>query len=301
MPSEPASSARVAPLALAPGVKHVFIADSAGNDVTIYNRKLMTRQLTGFDESQLLTTDSAGNLYVANSAADDVEVFAPPYRNKPSWTIAASGEAPSDAAVARDGTVALIGCHLNGSQCHGAQISFFANAHAPSPCATVRGTVELWAVYAGAFDASGTLYIAGLDKIYTRAHLASIGGECHATKLLRLQSTTKIHFAAGVAVDRTGNIVTIDAGDLSRGAALDVFAPPQPGSRTLELVSQNALLDTSVVSSFALTKDGSALYTAEPRDSLEYAYPQGGYALGELDPPHADLIEGVAVTPAEVP
>ncbi len=299
--TERASSGRAARLDLAPGVTHVFIADSVGNVVTIYKKNEKIRQLTGFDESQLLATDAAGNLFVANSAADSVEVFAPPYRNKPTFTISAPDESPAGVAVAKDGTVALIGCHLQGSQCHGAVVNFFANARAQSPCATVRGTVELWAIFSGAFDAQGTLYVAGLNEIYTRAHLGAVSGECSATKMIRLQPTTKLHFAAGVAVDPSGNIATIDAGDPSRGAVLDVFSPPSPGSRTLKLLSQNALAATGVVSSFALTKDGTALYTAEPRDSLEYAYPGGGNPLGELNPPRADAIEGVAVTPAEVP
>ena len=45
------------------------------------------------------------------------------------------------------------------------------------------------------------------------------------------------------------------------------------------------------------------LYTAEPHYSLEYAYPGGGYLEAQLTPPPSsgNLIEGVAVTPAEQP
>lgn len=82
-----------------------------------------------------------------------------------------------------------------------------------------------------------------------------------------------------------------------------MFAAPKFGSRQLKLVTQGALDDTGIVSSFALTKDGTRLFTAEPHYSLEYAYPNGGTEIGQLTPPPSggDLIEEVAVTPAELP
>jgi DNA-binding beta-propeller fold protein YncE len=301
-PAASAIRAAVAPLNLAPGVKHVFISDSVGNVVTIYNKDGSSRQLMGFEESQLLATDRAGNLYVANTEAHNIEVFAPPYRDKPTLTISVAEEYPSAVAVAPDGTVAVIGCHASGPQCSGAGVvSFFAGASAPSPCATVRGTSALSALLSAALDARGTLYVAGLNVSYETSRLGQISGGCGAKRLMILRPNTKIFFAAGVAVDPKGNIATVDSGGPDHPTSIDVFAAPKPGSLKLMLLSQNPLGDSSVVASFALTKDGSKLYTAEPRVSLEYAYPQGGSSLGELSPYRADLIEGVAVTPAETP
>ena len=69
----------------------------------------------------------------------------------------------------------------------------------------------------------------------------------------------------------------------------------------LKLLSQQTLHDSAVVTSFALTEDGTHIYTAEPHGSLEYAYPRV-VSRGRLQPPSGgDLIEGVALTPAEVP
>ena len=289
-------------LALAPGVRHVFLADAVTNTVTIFSRGTGTRSLSGFNEPQLITTDSAGNLYVANTLDENVEVFAPPYRNAPSWTIPDSGEWPVDVAVAKDGTVAVINiCRASGTQCGGAgSVSFFSNAHAESPCATVsRGTIISRTLAAG-FAADGTLYVAGVNN-YITSRLGVIAGECGAKKLAALHPSTAIHFAAGVQVDTKGNIATVDSGGPTRGTTIDVFAAPKPGSRRLQLVSQQPLDDSSVVASFALTRDGTHLYTAEPQVSNEYEYPQGGYSQGQLIPPGADLIEGVALTPAEVP
>ena len=68
-------------------------------------------------------------------------------------------------------------------------------------------------------------------------------------------------------------------------------------------MTQGTLSDTGVVIDFALNKAGTELFTAEPHYSLEYQYPDGGYAIAQFSPPPSggDVIEGVAVTPAELP
>ncbi len=248
-------------------------------------------------------TDIAGNLYVSNTIDENVEVFAPPYRNKPAWTIPDPGEWPVDTAVAKDGTVALVNiCQASGTRCGGpGSVAFFANAHDKSPCATVSGGTIISRTLSAAFARDGTLYVAGINA-YTTAKLGVVTGECSATKLEALRPSVSINFPAGVQVDPRGNVATIDSGGPTRGTTLDVFAPPRQRSVRLKLLSQQTLHDSAVVTSFALTEDGTHIYTAEPHGSLEYAYPQGGYAEGQLSPPSGgDLIEGVALTPAEVP
>lgn len=299
-----ASRSRILPNAFAPGVKRVFLADAVYNIVTIFDRAGTTRKLGGFNEPQLLTTDGAGDLYVANTEDADVEVFAPPYRSKATLTIPDPGEAPVDVAVAKDGTVAVINiCQGNGSQCRQpGSIVLFASSQATAPCATISGGTTISGPLAGAFDANGTLYVDGVNG-YTTSIVGVIAGECKATRLAKLEPTTSIHFAAGLQVDTNGNIAIVDSGGPTRGTSIDVFAPPESKSRRLKLLSQQPLLDSTVVVSFALTKDGRHLYTAEPHYSLEYSYPAGGYLEQQLAPPPSggDLIEGVALVPAEVP
>jgi hypothetical protein len=118
--------------------------------------------------------------------------------------------------------------------------------------------------------------------------------------LALLKPSAPIHFAAGVQVDRQGRVAIVDSGAPTAPTTIDVFAVSKRHSHRLKLLSQAELDDSGVVSSFALTKDGAHLFTAEPHDSLEYAYPQGGSAQAQLSPPTGgNLIEGVAVTPAE--
>lgn len=294
---------RLQPFALAPGVKHVFLADAVVNVVTIFDRSGKTRALTGFEEPQGITTDSAGTLYVANTIDNDVEEFAPPYPDKPHTVLAIAGQWPVDVAVARDGTVAVINiCRPSGSRCQApGSVYFYKNNKAQSPCAIVSGGNKISRTLWAAFDGTGTLYVAGVND-YTTTGIGRITGECAAASLTLLRSGIPIHFAAGVEVDRHGDIAIVDSGGPTQGTTVDVFAAPTGESKKLALLSKNALNDSSVVSSFVLTKSGAEFYTAEPHGSNEYAYPAGGYAEGELSPPSGgNLIEGVAVTPAEVP
>jgi hypothetical protein len=176
---------------------------------------------------------------------------------------------------------------------------FYANKKSNKPCATVRGKSGMKILW-DAFDASGNVYFAASVN-YTKVAIARISGECNATSLTVLKPNTQIVWAAGIQVDTNDNVVIVNGFGISGAPTVDVFQAV-PSSRKLKLLSQSPLSDSGTIVSFALTKDGSTLYTAEPHYSLAYAYPQGGYAEAELSPPSGgDLIEGVAVVPPAVP
>lgn len=305
-PGEGLAPARIVPRSwgLGRGVRHLFLSDAALNAVTIFGKGDKTRTLDGFDEPQGLTTDSLGNLYVANTIAENIPIFAPPYREKPRSTLDVPGQWPVDVAVAPDGTVATVNiCQASGSQCGGpGSVYFYANNQATSPCAIVSGGSKISRLLWGGFDATGTLYVAGVNH-YTTTEIGSVAGECAASALRSLRPSVTIAFPAGIQVDPTGRIAVIDSIGFSGAPRIDIFAPPKRASRQLLLVEQATLADSGVVVSFALNKDGTELYTAEPHYSLEYPYPGAGNEIGEFLPPPSggDLIEGVAVTPAEVP
>jgi DNA-binding beta-propeller fold protein YncE len=286
------------------GVRHLFLSDSVFDLVTIFGRGSSSRSISGFEESQGITTDRHGNLYVANTDANDVEVFASPYRRQAVATLATPGQWPVDVAAAKSGTVAaIIICQASGTRCGApGSVEFFANEHAKRPCASVSGGTKISRLLWGSFDAAGTLYVAGVEN-YTTAMIGAIAGGCHANSLKILQPSVSIAFAAGIQVDPQGRIAIVNSLGFSGAPQIDVFAPAKRGSRNLKLLSQNELLDSSVVSSFALSKDGAYLFTAEPHYSLAYPYPTGGSSIAQFVPPPSggDLIEGVAVTPAELP
>jgi NHL repeat-containing protein len=303
VPAAPnAHSARKLPMTLQGGAKHVFLADAVFNIVTIFNRDGSTGTLSGFDEPQGLASDGSGNLYVADTINARVAVFAPPYDNKTTSVLSDPGEWPVDVATAKDGTVAAVNiCQHSGSQCDGpGSIVFYANNTSQKPCATVRGKPYMTAMLWDGFDATGNLYFTAV-KNYSSTLIARVSGECRASSVTVLKPSSKIVWAAGIQADTHNHIVILNGFGISGAPTIDVFKA-SPTSRKLKLLSAQPLLDSGTVSSFALTKDGSTLYTAEPHYSLAYAYPNGGYAEGQLSPPSVgDLIEGVAVVPAEVP
>lgn len=283
---------------------HVFLSDAVFNRVTVFSRGGNAREITGFSEPQGMTTDGAGTLYVADTQHEAVDEFAPPYESGTKAIIQESNEFPVAVAVSPSGVVATVNiCQGSGSSCTGpGSVFFYAKGHTKVPCAKVSGGTKISRLLYAAFNASGTLYVAGVNN-YTTSRIGAIPGECSAKTLTVLQPNATVNFAAGVQIDPSGKVAVIDSNGFSGLPNIDVFAPPQPGSRILRLLSQYPLLDSSVVVTFALTKDGTKLYTAEPHYSLVYTYPFGGYALGQLSPPPSggDLIEGVALTPAEIP
>ncbi len=301
LPHGAPASVRHLPLTIAGGAKHVFLSDAVFNIVTIFNRDGTTRQLSGFQEPQGLTSDAAGNLYVADTINARAVVFAPPYRNRPASVLSDAGEWPVDVAVAKDGTVALANiCQPSGSQCIGpGSIAFYANKKSHKQCATVTGKSGMKILW-DAFDASGNLYFAA-SLNYTSVVIARIGGECNARSVIVLKPNVQIVWAAGIQVDTNNNIAIINGFGNSGAPTIDIFQAV-PSSRKLKELSAQPLLDSGTIVSFALTQDGSTLYTAEPHYSLAYGYPNGGYAEAQISPPSGgDLIEGVAVVPAAVP
>jgi hypothetical protein len=291
------------PASITKGLKHVFLADAALNTITVFSGT-GTHTITGFQEPQGITSDAAGTLYVADTVNERIQEFVPPYPNNASATLKTPGEWPVDAAVAKSGLVAaIIICKAAGSQCGGpGSVEIFANNHASSPCASVSGGTKISRLLWGGFDAAGSLYVAGVDH-YTTAVVGVVAGGCAATSLKVLKPNVAVNFVSGIQVDKSGRVAILDSQGAYGTPRLDLFAAPKPGSSKLKLIVQNFLNDSGVVVSFALSKDNTKLFTAEPHYSLEYNYPNAGFEIGVFSPGSngGDLIEGVAVTPASVP
>ncbi len=292
-----------APSGAFPGrVRHVFLADSALNKITIFDNG-GTRSLGGFEEPQGLTTDRSGTLYVANTELYEAEEFQKPYDGKPLRVLQTAPDYPVDIAVSKAGVVAVLTiCGGTGYNCYRpGSVYFYANTHATSPCAVISGNSKISRLLWGAFDAAGTLYVTG-ENDYTTARIGQITGGCAASSLEILKPNVTLTFPGGIQVDRQGRIALVDSHGFSGPPYLDVFLPPKKHSRVLAIDTQASLSDSMIVVSFALSHDGTTLYTAEPHDSIEYPYPHAGFSIGQIAPPGGgDVIEGVAVTPAEIP
>jgi len=87
-----------------PGADQVIVSDSFANTVSVFDAKgrLQTRLKKGINGPMGLATDSAGNLYVANSQDSNVLVYSQPYKSV-SLTLKEPGRYPLDVAVSKAG------------------------------------------------------------------------------------------------------------------------------------------------------------------------------------------------------
>jgi DNA-binding beta-propeller fold protein YncE len=281
-------------------VSHVFVSDATGDVVDVFAGTKQTGQITGFNEPQGLATDLAGTLYVANTDANNVEEFAPPYSNTPTAIISDGSGSPVAVAVSSNGIVAVLNICSGPSCSLPGNVAFYANGNRTLPCEVVRGGVAATPL-GGAFDHKNTLYLGALNSGRV-AQVSEIRDGCNARTITALTTSNTISFPADVQVDRSGNVAVLDVSAVS-SAQIDIYAPPTRHSKLLTLQSTAALVNAASPISFALTATGDDLFTADAgaHQAMEYAYPAGGNSVLQLNPRPPGLFEGVAVTPAEPP
>jgi len=277
---------------------HVFVSESTGNAVAIFTGKQQTKQLIGFHEPQGLTTDRSGTLYVANTAAGNIEEFAPPYANTPTAIIVDGSGAPAAVAVSTTGIVAALNICSGASCSLPGNVAFYAKGSTMLPCVVVYGGVAATPL-GGAFDDKGTLYIAALNS-GRFPQISKIRGGCKAKTITPLLTPNTLFFPSDIQVDRKDNVAVLDSPAIGV-AQIDVYAAPVAHSSKLTLLSMAQLLNAAVPIGFALTADGKHLWTADggASQAQKYAYPTGGSPSLQLNV--GGLPEGVAVTPAESP
>src|SRR5580658_3999986 len=93
--------------------KQVIVSDSSANVVSVFDAegRLQRRLRKGINYPFGITTDLAGNLYVANTGASNVLVYAQPY-NVVTFTLALPNQSPTDVAVSTTGIVGVMSSTL---------------------------------------------------------------------------------------------------------------------------------------------------------------------------------------------
>lgn len=299
IPQDAARSLSSAFSVIAAPKTYVFASDYTGNSVDVFTRATQTGRLTGFQEPEGMATDGSGTLYVADTNHRSVKVYAPPYPNTPTATIADPNGFPTTVAVARTGLVAVVNI-CNGANCNlPATVNFYSKGNTTSPCAIVP---IFQTGLAGSFDDSGNLYVGGLSDL-SRSQVGVVRGGCSAKAVFALVPSFRVQFVGGILIDTHDDIAVLD-GSVNQ---VDIFAPPAKGSMTLTLLSTAPLQSTGrATGGLALSKDGTRLYIADFKVGLisqveEYAYPAGGLALRVLSTNPPCLCEGIATSPAGVP
>jgi hypothetical protein len=281
-----------------PGVTadQVIVSDSVANAVSVFDAegRLQTRLRKGIDYPLGITTDRAGNLYVANAGASNVLVYSQPYKAV-TVTLSLPSQSPTDVAVSAAGIVGV----MSSTQPSGPGIVFFFAKGAASACAMV-GDPNWHNMYFGAFDESGNLFIDGFDRNGDPL-VGEISGGCAATSILTLSVANTISGIAGIQVVN-GNILILAQNYNTFAPEIFTYAPPSGGS----LGSPIATTELSAgieMESFAMTRGGRDLWIAHSDVAygrIEYTYP-GGRFVKSFDEPGLQSAFGIAVNPAASP
>ena len=267
----------------------IFASDDSHNVVDIYLQakgNAMVGQIVGDLYGPVgLTTDRAGNVYIANNTGGTVTIFAPPYTNFPKLTLDDAANSPADVAVSARGLVAVANFDST--------VTFY-RPHSTKPCVTV-GDPSFGAVTHDAFDDAGNLYIDGSNG--SGFTVGEIQGGCKATMMEMLSTGNAIGIlAGGIRVNKHDQIAIEDV----YGLAIYTYNRPTNGSLGNPIIT-TPLTGSACPYDFAFAASGRQLYVADclNRAVEEYSYPAGGIAEETI--PIDAQTQGVAVTPPLAP
>jgi hypothetical protein len=270
----------------------VAVSDAGTNTVNIYDESgTLQATLTGFSEPQGMTSDRLGNIYIADTANGQIQVWAPPYSGPPTL-IADPGQFPAGVDQRNNGGFLAVSNIIDQNGGPGS-ISLYRNG---SMVATITDANLQECFFLG-FDHTGNLYFTGFNTAFS----VIVGEVAHATTGGRtvqyLTTSNTISFPGAVQVNNDG---TIDIGDQSSPSQIYTYNAPSGGS--LGSPISTTFLGSSVDAvTYALKIHNHNLYTADAGNasSQEYSFPGGtleNTISGSLSVPI-----GVALTPAQMP
>jgi hypothetical protein len=268
----------------------IYVSDSSNYVVNIYplrgNNQQRVGQITGLSQPQGLATDDMRNLFIANTTASNVLVFAPGAKPILKSTLTDVGQYPVDVAVDRKtGEVAVT--NIFGVNGHPGSVSFYKPG-ATSPYKTLSSPAFL-EIYFDAYDGGGNLYIDGTNF----DGVTQVGKIAREGKKITSIEVTGVAFPGGIEVDGKGNILMED----QSGHAVDCYAsiaPYAPCGSTPLTGSEDPV-------TFALVKHDRRLYTADAKLGVasEFRFPSGGGAVNSIQV--GGQPNGVATVPATQP
>jgi hypothetical protein len=279
-----------------PGADQVIVSDSFANAVSVFDAKgrLQMRLEKGINGPMGLTTDSAGNLYVANSQDANVLVYSQPYKSV-GMTLNEPGRYPLDVAVSKAG---LVGVMTETSPSGPGNVTFYKKG-STSACTNVSD--PNWnEVLSGAFDASGNLFVDGVDRDGNPL-VGEVSGGCAATSLTTLRVGNTMSGVAGVQVVH-GNILILNQNYGSFAPEIYTYAPPSGGSLGSPIATTKLSAGIEM-ESFAMTRDDRHLWIAHSDVAygrIEYTYPDGRFVKSFNEPRLVNAF-GIAVNPAASP
>ncbi len=276
-----------------------FVSDYNNNAVYVLNASgTVTATLTGFTNPEGLATDSAGDLYVANTGAQNVVELAPPYTGPPLATFNDSGEYPGDVAVDANGNLAVT--NLETTAGAAGNIVFY-RAGSTSPTGSASSPTFTSPRFC-AFDKYGDLALDDNDQFNTGA--VNIGGVVGGINgngtIVTLTTNNSITFPGGVQVSSSGQLAVLDQIGDGSGPAIYTYNAPT----TLNLgspASTTLLANDDDPAGFAFLPGSTLVLTVDAVfDSvLLYDYPAGGSPIKTEGGAPGGAPIGVAIDPTE--
>ena len=160
--------------------KAVYVSDAGANVVDIFDKKgRQTGQLTGFSQPQGIAVDDQGNLYVADTNNQAIEVF-PPGATTPSKILKDPNGYPSSVDVALDGTVGITNV-CSAPSCGQGDVEFYASG-STSPTSKCDVSALIARSYFGGFDKSGNFYADGMTASGSFALVECAAGSSTAAR-----------------------------------------------------------------------------------------------------------------------
>jgi hypothetical protein len=274
-------------IAVAPGRSRqtgaqVYVSDIGTNLVLGFAQPgtVPTLLLAGFRIPQGLATDASGNLYVANTGALNIQVFAPG-ATSPFLTIDEPNDLPLGVAIDKSGNIWASNI-INDSDGPGSVVEY-------SSSGTLEQTISCPALqkyYFIAVDGSGNVFVDGFADLSN--HNPSVQ-EIPAGTSTCVTLPPLIAAPGGLATTASGDLVVDDQEGFTKTYAAPTF------KRTLHKIVFDGVIDPVTI---ALQAGETSIWSADANPqytATQFAYPAGGSSTSAL----RDLSDpiGIAVYP----
>jgi hypothetical protein len=270
----------------------IYLTDDAANTITVFSNAFkVTAQLTGLGNPSGIARDSSGDIYVANSGAQNIVEYTRGLKSVKA-TLADSGYEPIGVSVdSASGTVGV--ANVIADELGPGSVTFYAKG-ATTPCTTVSDSN--WnSVYFDAFDARGDLYIDGVAKS-GETLVGVVSGGCAAKKITTLRGAS-LAFPGSIDVLKDGSILLDDQGT-GHGSTVYEYAPPANGKFAKPRATVVLASSIDVVSvSLDATEKHLFGADAEASNNKEFQFPAGGLPIRTFSGPISLSPTGILVTP----
>jgi len=273
--------------AVAKATTLIAVSDELANVVDVYNPSgTQVAQFGGFAFPQGLTSDIKGDLYVADTNDGQIQIFAAGFQSPPTL-LSDAGQSPIGVDSFSNGKF-VAAANSNGSVTIFNKGVVIANITGPF--------IQLERC---AFDATGNLYVTGLDSNRFDAIGEIPNATSGGTTLTELSITNSLRLPYSIQVTRKGLIAILDLSS----KAVYTYNPPVNGSLGSPVAS-TALGGVPGINGFAFTNSMTHLYIVttrgQPTGVYEYGYPAGGNPITSFGL-NSDIYGDIAVIATEYP